>query len=378
MQKNGIGVGLIGASPDRGWASGTHVPAIEASPHFTLAAVCTTRPESADTAAKRWNVPAAYTDACQLVADPGVGLVVVSVKCPDHYAPVRAALEAGKPVLCEWPLAAHIDEVRELTGLAQARSIPTFIGLQARAAPALAYARDLVAQGYVGRILGATLVSAAAGRTEITDRAHVFAADKRYGNSALTIAGGHSLDALCFVAGEEFREVSAVVKVHFTQQRVVETGEFIDKNTPDYVSVAGMLDGGATVAAHIQAGVTRGPGVRLEIRGTRGDLSITSSAPHIIEMVEELRIEGAQAQEGAAPGTWTPLEVLTVPASYRLGPSAAMSGSAYNVAQLYALISSDLRLATRLAPDFEVALRRHSLLDAIARSSQSGRREELA
>jgi predicted dehydrogenase len=378
MDENRIGVGLIGASPDRSWASGTHVPAIQASPHFTLAAVCTTRLESADAAAKQWNVPAAYTDAGQLVADPGVKLVVVSVKCPDHYAPVRAALDAGKPVLCEWPLAAHIDEVGELASLAQERSIPTFIGLQARAAPALAYARDLIAQGYVGRILGATLVSAAAGRTEITDRAHVFAADKRYGNSALTIAGGHSLDALCFVAGEEFREVSAVVKVHFTQQRVAETGEIIDKNTPDYISVAGMIEGGATVAAHVQAGVTRGPGVRLDFRGTRGDLSISSSGPHIIEMVEELRIEGAQAREGAAPGSWTPLKELTVPASYRLDPSAALSGSACNVAQLYALISSDLRQGTRLAPDFQVALRRHTLLDAIERSSESRRRQELA
>jgi predicted dehydrogenase len=378
MRKNGIGVGLIGANPDRGWASSTHVPAIQASPHFTLAAVCTTRPESAEAAARRWNVPAAYTDAGQLIADPGVELVVVSVKCPDHYAPVRAALEAGKPVLCEWPLAANPDEVHELAALAEARSIATFIGLQARAAPALAYARDLVAQGYVGRILGVTMVSAAAGRTEITDQAHSFAADKRYGNSALTIAGGHSLDALCFVAGEEFCEVSAFVKVHYTQQRVVETGEIIDKNTPDYISVAGMLEGGATVSAHIQAGVARGPGVRLDIRGTQGDLSISSRGPHIIEMIEDLRLEGAQAKEGTAPGSWAPLEELTVPSSYLPEPSAVLSGSGYNVSRIYALIASDLRRGTRLAPDFQDALRRHRLLDAIERAAESGSRQNLA
>jgi len=376
METNKIRVGLIGASPDRGWASSTHVPAIQASRDYVLAAVCTTRRESADAAAKTWGVPAAYTDARVLIADTDVDLVVVSVKCPDHYAPAREALKAGKPVLCEWPLAANMEEVRELVSLAQAKSIRTFIGLQARAAPAVNYARDLVAQGYVGRVLGAAVVSAAAGRTEVTDRAHAYAADKQYGNSALTIAGGHTLDALCYVAGEEFRELSAVVKVHYTHQRVIETGEKIDKNTPDYVSVAGVLESGATVSAHIMAGVTRGPGVRLEIRGTDGDLCLSSDGPHIIEM-SELRIEGVQRVEGAPPGSWSAFTELPIPASYHLASSAASNVSAYNVAQLYAMIFADLRHGTYRAPDFGIALKRHVLLDTIERASDTGIRQHL-
>lgn len=376
MQKDKIRVGLIGASPDRGWASGAHVPALQALPDYALAAVSSLRRESAEAAAKKWNVPAAYTDANELIADPNVDLVVVSVKCPDHYVPVRAALEAGKPVLCEWPLAANMDDVRELVGLARARSVPTFIGLQARAAPAVAYARDLVAQGYVGRLLGVSVVSAAAGRTEITNQAHAYAADKRFGNSALSVAGGHTLDALCFVAGEEFGELSAVVKVHFTQQRIVETGEMIDKNSPDHVCVAGLLQSGATVSAHIQAGVSRGPGVRLEIRGTLGDLCLFSSGPHIIEMTE-MRIEGTQGIEGAPPGSWSPFEELTVPGSYRSITNIKPAASAYNVALQYAMIASDLRHGTRLAPDFQTALMPHALLDAIERASDTGMRREL-
>ena len=62
----------------------------------------------------------------------------------------------------------------------------------------------------------------------MTNLSHAYAADKRFGNSALTVAGGHTLDALCFVAGEEFREVAGVVKLHFTRQRVIETGEVIN------------------------------------------------------------------------------------------------------------------------------------------------------
>jgi predicted dehydrogenase len=241
----------------------------------------------------------------------------------------------------------------------------------------VAYARDLIAQGYVGRVLGVTVVSAAAGRTEITDRAHAYAADKRFGNSALSIAGGHTLDALCFVAGEDFRDLSAVVKVHFAQQRVVETGDMIDKNTPDYVSVAGQLESGATVSVHIQAGVTRGPGVRLEIRGTRGDLRLSSSGPHIIEMTE-MQLEGTQGAEGAPLGSWFPFEQLVVPDSYRPAVPIVPASSAYNIAQLYTMIASDLRNGTNLAPDFQTALKRHVLLDAIERASETGIRWVLA
>ena len=142
-------------------------------------------------------------------------------------------------------------------------------------------------------------------------------------------------------------------------------------------AVAGLLESGATVSAHVQAGVSRGPGVRLELRGTHGDLSLSSSGPHIIEM-SDLRLAGAQRVEGAAPGAWRPLEELPIPDSYRPAAAIARDSWAYNVAALYEMIASDLRAGTRRAPDFEVALQRHTLLDAIATASDTGVRQVLA
>ena len=73
-------------------------------------------------------------------------------------------------------------EVRELAELAwQKKGVKTVIGVQARGAPALAYAKDLVAQGYVGRVLSATMVSAAGGVGELTDQANAYLADTRNG-----------------------------------------------------------------------------------------------------------------------------------------------------------------------------------------------------
>jgi predicted dehydrogenase len=104
MQDRTLGVGIIGANPERGWASRAHVPAIQASPAFRLAAVATTRAHSARQARELFGADHAFTDAASIAQDPDVDVVVATVKVPAHVELVRTALEAGKHVYCEWPL----------------------------------------------------------------------------------------------------------------------------------------------------------------------------------------------------------------------------------------------------------------------------------
>jgi predicted dehydrogenase len=253
--------------------------------------------------------------------------------------------------------------------------VKTFIGLQARAAPALLEARRLVAAGYVGRVLSATVVSAAHGMGDLTDLGHVYSLDRRNGNTALSVPGGHTLDALCFVLGE-FREVSAVLATRHPKVRVVETGEIVDKTSPDNVVVAGTLESGASVAVHVIAGVSRGPSVRFEIRGDRGDLAVVSDGPHLIQMTE-LHLMGAQSPADAPMGSWRPFERLPIPPEHHLAPAGTPADARLPVAQLYATIAADLRDGTRKAPDFAAALKRHELLEAIERAAETGVRQSL-
>src|ERR1700732_4238686 len=105
-----IRVGIVGLSPNRGFASIAHIPALRALPEFEIAAVCTTRQDSAEVAARHFGIPLAFSDPEQLAQHPNVDLVTVTVKVPDHYRPVIAAIEAGKHVYCEWPLGRNTDE----------------------------------------------------------------------------------------------------------------------------------------------------------------------------------------------------------------------------------------------------------------------------
>ena len=118
-----IRVGIVGASANRGFASIAHIPALRALPQFEIAAVCTARQESAEAAARHYGVSLAFSDPEKLAQHPDVDLVTVSVKVPDHYRPVMAAIEAGKHVYCEWPLGRDTDEAVRLLDAAERRGI---------------------------------------------------------------------------------------------------------------------------------------------------------------------------------------------------------------------------------------------------------------
>ena len=105
-----IRVGMVGVTPNRGFSSIAHMPALLALPDFEVIAVCTTRQETADAAAKHYGVPLAFADAAKLAQHPDVDLVTVCVKVPDHFTPVMAAIDAGKHVYSEWPLGRNTAE----------------------------------------------------------------------------------------------------------------------------------------------------------------------------------------------------------------------------------------------------------------------------
>lgn len=100
---------------------------------------------------------ACYGDVESLVRDPNVDLVVVSVKTPEHYRLAKPALEGQKDVFVEWPLGANLKQAEELAALAKSQNVRNVIGLQARQAPAILKAKEMIVAGKLGDILGTTV-----------------------------------------------------------------------------------------------------------------------------------------------------------------------------------------------------------------------------
>src|SRR6476661_8195925 len=148
-----IRLGLIGASVRGTWSARSHLPAVQASSDVELTAVCTTKADSAEAALKAYSARLAFDDYRKMIASPEIDAVAVVVRVPSHYAPTKAALEAGKHVYCEWPLGRTTEEAVELSALAKTRGLVTAVGLQARVNPAIMHMRELLYSGYLGEIM---------------------------------------------------------------------------------------------------------------------------------------------------------------------------------------------------------------------------------
>jgi predicted dehydrogenase len=291
-----------------------------------------------------------------MVHHPEIDLVAVCVRVPGHKDLVMAGLRANKAVFCEWPLAATLAEAQEMASFAKARGLKTMVGLQARSDPTLMYARDLINQGYIGDVLTANL-SVMSQQVLERGAGRIWQGDRTNGANTLTIAGGHAIDGLCYVLGE-FAALAARVTTRIKAWKSTETGQDVPVDAPDSISIAGVLKSGAEVAVQVAAIPFHPSGTRLEIYGRDGTMVI--SAPRAFNIGPNV----LYAAKGNAP-----LAEMPAPDQYILVPAGTPPGPPRNVAQAYARAAQAFGSGTGFEVDFDLAVTRHKLLDAIERSS---------
>src|SRR5438034_770693 len=365
MAESTLGVGIIGVSPVRGWAATAHIPALRALPNYEIRALSGHSAESARAAGEAFGVSAVFSDPTQLVTQPDIDVVAVTVKVPHHRELVSAALAAGKAVYCEWPLGRDLDDARAMAALATKQGVRTVVGLQARQAPAIEFVRALLRDGYVGEVLSTTMVGLSV-PGDVVGQSNAYMLDKTNGANVLTIAVGHSLDLLNYVLGE-FTDLSAVSNLRRPLITIEETGQRIVKTAADQIAVIGTLTSGATASVHVREAVAGGTGFLWEINGTDGTLRITADAA--LPEIFPLTVAGARGRAEPAVLAIPPELTGKWPALTRLEGAPA-----YNVGRAYAAFGADIDNGTRTVPDFADAVRRHEVIAAIERSAASGER----
>jgi predicted dehydrogenase len=360
-----LGVGIIGVSPVRGWAASAHIPALRALQNYEIRGLSAHDALSARAAGEAFGVSAVFSDHEQLVAQPDIDVVAVTVKVPRHRELVSAALAAGKAVYCEWPLGRDLDDARAMAALAAEQEVRTVVGLQARQAPAIEFVQRLLSDGYVGEVLSTTMVGLSV-PGDVVIQANAYMLDETNGANILTIAVGHSLDTLNHLLGE-FADLSAVSDLRRPLITIEETGQQIVKTAADQIAVIGTLTSGATASVHVREAVAGGTGFLWEINGTDGTLRITADAAY--PEIFPLTVAGAQGRDG--------LTELAVPAAFtqKWPALSGLAGApAYNVGRAYAGFAADIDNGTHTVPDFTDAVRRHEVIAAIEKSAASGER----
>ncbi|HEY2556184.1 MAG TPA: Gfo/Idh/MocA family oxidoreductase [Diaminobutyricibacter sp.] len=279
-----IGHGFMGAAHSVGWRQ---APAVFELPLDVEMAVLVGR--NAETVAQNaahWGWTESATDWRSVIARDDIDIVDIVTPGDSHAEIAIAALDAGKHVLCEKPLANTVAEAEAMADAAvraSERGVKSMVGFTYRRVPAVTFLRDLIAQGVVGTV---QQVRAAYRQDWLVDPQAPLAwrlQKEHAGSGALGDIGAHIIDMTQFVTGQEVEAVSGTVETIVTQRPLLGSGAGLsgiagegygDVTVDDAAIFTGRLSGGALVSFEATRFATgRKNALTLEVSGDQGALA---------------------------------------------------------------------------------------------------------
>jgi predicted dehydrogenase len=132
------------------WARGAHLPGYRRDHRCEVVAIADPQVDLARAAAAEFGIDAVYRSHEELLARDDIDMVDVCTPSATHFELAWAALEAGKHVLCEKPVAFDYRDTLRAAALAHERNLKTKLGFTFRYSPAMRYMRELIDQGFIG------------------------------------------------------------------------------------------------------------------------------------------------------------------------------------------------------------------------------------
>ncbi|MGO4691249.1 Gfo/Idh/MocA family protein [Glaciibacter sp. 2TAF33] len=278
-----IGYGFMGSAHSVGWRQ---APAMFSLPEkVEMAVVVGRNADAVARAAEQWGWAESATDWREVIARDDIDLVDIVTPGDSHAEIAIAALEAGKHVLCEKPLAnsvAEAEAMAEAAARAAERGVVAMVGFTYRRVPAVTLLRDLIAQGTIGEV---QQVRAAYRQDWLVDPQMPLAwrlQKEHAGSGALGDIGAHILDMTQFVTGQTVDAVTGVLDTIVKQRPLQATGSGLSGSagegygevTVDDVAIfTGRLSGGALASFEATRFATgRKNALSIEVSGTAGAL----------------------------------------------------------------------------------------------------------
>ncbi|MEV8214027.1 Gfo/Idh/MocA family oxidoreductase [Leifsonia sp. NPDC077715] len=278
-----IGYGFMGSAHSVGWRQAPRM--FDLPDAVELAVVVGRNEEAVARAAEKWGWSEHATDWREVIARDDIDLVDIVTPGDSHAEIAIAALEAGKHVLCEKPLANTVEEAEAMAAAAARaaeRGVHAMVGFTYRRVPAVTLLRDLVAEGRIGRV---QQVRAAYRQDWLVDPEMPLAwrlQKEHAGSGALGDIGAHIVDMTQFVTGQSVEAVSGILDTIVTQRPLQasgsglagEAGEGYGEVTVDDLAIfTGRLTDGALVSFEATRFATgRKNALSIEVSGTLGAL----------------------------------------------------------------------------------------------------------
>jgi predicted dehydrogenase len=369
-----IGYAFMGAAHSQAWRTAPHFFDLPLRPRLTVLAG---RNAAAVTdAAGRLGWSSTETDWRRVLERDDVDLVDVCTPGDTHAEIAIAALEAGKHVLCEKPLAntvAEAEAMAEAAARAAAKGVRSMVGFTYRRVPAIAFARQLVAEGRLGEIRH---VRAQYLQDWIADPAAPMSwrlEKEKAGSGALGDIGAHIVDLTQYITGQTLTGVSALLET-FVKERPLPAaagslsgvaGEGMGTVTVDDAAVfLGRFTGGALGTFEAtRFALGRKNAIRIEINGSAGSLAFDfedMNVLHFFDGADPAPMAGFRRIVVTEPEH--PYVAAWWPAGHGLGYE---HGFTHQVVDLVTAIAKD----EDPTPSFADGLQVQRVLDAVERSA---------
>jgi predicted dehydrogenase len=265
-----LGVGVVGAGR---WAGLAHLPGWARDERCRIVGVCDRDPERAAAAAERYGAEVATEDFRVLLGRDDIDVIDVVTRDGEHFPINLAAVEAGKHVLSEKPVAHDHHDVRRVAELARSKGLKTKVGFTFRYSPAVRYLKDMIARGDLGTpfIYNAyeqnsqwlSPLSPLRGGERATDGPIKVASLEGYGAPVIDI--GH------WFMESDLTSVVGVLRNFIPERMIAATGMMARTNIDDGDVFIGEFASGAICSVQTSF-VTVGnyPGIEVRVYGSEG------------------------------------------------------------------------------------------------------------
>ncbi|WIE69110.1 Gfo/Idh/MocA family oxidoreductase [Curtobacterium sp. MCLR17_054] len=376
-----VGHGFMGAAHSQAWRTAPRFFDLGAEPE--MAVIVGRDPERTEAARQQYGWQAASTDWRAVVADPDIDVVDVVSPGSSHVEIAIAALQAGKHVLCEKPLANTVAEAEAMTAAAdaaRAQGVRAMVGFSYRRVPAIAFARQLVQDGRIGTVrqvralyLQDWLADAEGPMTWRLDKSLA-------GSGALGDIGAHAIDLVEHVTGASLATVSGTLETFVTERPLMAEGvglsgtassERGQVTVDDAAFFTARLDGGAADGAigtfeATRYATGRKNGLTLEISGSEGAIQFD------LEAMNELRLYESNAPAGEQGFRRILVTEPEHPYMAAWWPTGHLIGYEHTFSHQVKDFVDAIVAGTDPSPSFADGLHVQRVLDAVERSAAAG------
>ena len=270
MAAKRLGIGVVGAGR---WANWAHLPGWVRDERCQLVAVCDSELERAQRAAAEFGADVAVADYRELLERDDIDIIDVVTRDTEHFEINCAAIQAGKHVLSEKPVAHDYRDVRMIADLAVSKGLKTKVGFTFRYSPAVRYLKDMIDRGDLGTPF---IYNAYEQNSQWLDPMSPLRSGERAGDGPIQVAslegyGAPVIDIGHWYMGSDLTAVVGTMRNFIPERMIAATGKMARANIDDADIFIGEFASGAFCSVQTSF-VTVGnyPGIEVRVYGSEG------------------------------------------------------------------------------------------------------------